>query len=285
MKLKPYLKSLAKPALYLSLIFSLIFIFGCLSPLEPTYKEKEIPYHIKKICQEEYNLDVITKTSGNTLWIYAPLPRIMHKDFQVNKEVALDEEMVNKLRNILTTIGRVIVNADKVPEFYALVVSDITDIGLDYVLIGYVTDIKKSYARFIPWTETNRRYVIQLISNPGALGDTKGEHIVASDIDLRDFLAVQISQRISARFREDDLKSYFKVENSQGRFKDNTFSFQYAIKEVSEPDKKIDVKNEILSIVSYVIQTYEFKDFLMVEITDLLNQDKWVLSKASLRDF
>jgi hypothetical protein len=274
---------LANPVLYFSPLIISIFILGCASEIGPTYKEEELFYQIKKILKDEYKLDVITKQTDNALWVYAPLSRLINKDYAKDKTKLLDEGMIDNLRNILITVGRVILSADKSPEFYCLVASDITEIGVDYTLIGYTLDIKKSYAGLIPWTETNRRYVIHIELNPQALSDTVGRHVWVYNITLEDFLAKQIAQRISGRFQDDELKNYFQVESATGRFNAGTFYFEYAIKEILPKD--IDIKEEMLKIISYVIQTYEFEDFSMVELKDLTNQDTRVLSKARIKEF
>lgn len=283
MRLKQYLRNLVNPVRRVSpLLLLSLFIFGCSNQIEPTYKEKDIPYHVSKICKEEYKLDVITKSAPNTLWLYAPLPRIMHKQYGIEKDKFLDEEIVEKLRNILTTIGRVILSADRSPEFYCLVASDTNEIGIDYVLIGNALDIKKSYAGFIPWTETNRRYVIEVKLNPEALSDAEGKHIQPYEIKFEDFLAKQIAQRFYATLQEEKIKKYLEIEKITGSFSERTFYFEYAIKQ-QEP-QKLDLKQELLNILSYVIQTYEFDDFIMAEIKDLNSQDKLVISKARLKE-
>jgi len=270
---------LANPALCcLSLI---IFIFGCSSPIEPTYKEKDLPDAVKKICKEEYNLEVITERTNNTLWIYAPLSKILHKDYGIKEDKIFDEEMMDKLRNILTTMGRVLVSSDRTPEFFAILASDI-NLGLDYTIIGNVLDIKKSYAGFIPWPEANRRYVMKFEVAPEAIQDTTDKHLKAYDIRLTDFLAEQIAQRITVQFQEESLKKYFKLEKSQGRFSNDRFIFEYSIKEILKPDKKINTFQEILDVVSYCIRTYEFDKFAFAEIKDSLTGDKLILNKEEV---
>jgi hypothetical protein len=281
MKLKPYLRSLANLVLCLSLLSLSLYVCSCSTQIEPTYKEKDIPSFVKQICKEEYQLDVTTQETPNTLWIYAPLPKIIHKDFGKNKDKFLDEEMAEKLRNMLTTIGRVILSADKTPEFYCLVASDI-NIGIDYILTGNALDIKKSYAGFIPWPEANRRYVIDVRLNTEAISDTTGSHIQPYEIKMEDFLARQIAQRIHIYLQEEENKKYFQVEKMAGSFYEDTFSFEYAIKQLQPP--KIDIKKEMLNIASYVMQTYEFDKFLMVEIKDLNSQDKLLVSRARLKE-
>lgn len=176
MRLKPSLKNLVKAALLFNLALYLN-LAGCQSQIEPTYKEKDIPYLVKQICKDEYRLDVTTKRTATTLWIYAPLTKILDKEYGIKEDKIFDEEMLDKLRNILTTIGRVLISSDYTPEFFALLASDI-NIGIDYIVIGNVLDIKKSYAGFLPWTEANRRYVIKLKLDPKAIRVIQPENIL-----------------------------------------------------------------------------------------------------------
>ncbi|MCM8782952.1 MAG: hypothetical protein NC909_00940 [Candidatus Omnitrophica bacterium] len=279
MRSRRSLKSAVDAGLWISILIT--YLLNCSFPTESTYKQKDIPAQIEKICQEEYNLKVITKSSYNTLWIYVPLPNLLHKEFGINKEKFLDEEIINKLRNILITVGRVFLSADNPPEFYCLLASDI-NIGIDYILIGNTLDIKKSYVGFIPWPEANRRYIIKIELNPEAISDETGTHLKPYPIKLEDFLAQQIAQRISMHFQHEELKKYFQVEKVTGTFSDDTFIFEYAIKKVKDSKFKID--DEIISIVSYVLNSYEFDKFLMVEIKDLLSDNKTILSKARIKE-
>lgn len=282
MRLKPSSKNSAKPALLFNFtLFLLLFLSSCSKPIEPTYKEEDIPYLVKQICKDEYNLEVTTQRTTTVLWIYAPLSKILHQDYGTKEDKIFDEEMSDKLRNILTTIGRVLISSDNTPEFFALTASDI-NLGLDYTIIGNVLDIKKSYAGFIPWTETNRRYVIGFRIAPEAIGDSSGTHLQVYEINLVDFLAEQIAQRIGAQFQGEERKKYFKVEKSKGSFRNDTFIFEYSIEQILKPPKEIDIKKEILNTITYCIKTYEFKDFTMVEINDLIRQDKLILSNATI---
>ena len=133
-----------KAALLLFSFFLYLNLSGCQNSLEPTFKEEDIPELVKQILKDEYKLDVITERTETTLWIYVPLPKILDKDYGVKEGKFFDEEMTDKLRNILSTVGRVVLSSNKAPEFFALWASDI-NIGLDYIIIGNVLDIKKSY--------------------------------------------------------------------------------------------------------------------------------------------
>jgi hypothetical protein len=272
---------LAKTALLFSLPLFCLNLSGCQCQIEPTYKERDLPYLVKQISKEEYGLDVTTQRTDNTLWIYAPLSKILSEEYGIKEDKMFDEGMTDKLRNILTTIGRVLISSDYTPDFFALVASDI-NLGIDYTVIGSVLDIKKSYAGIIPWTEANRRYVIRLNLAPEAVGDTAGKHLIAYDIRLADFLSEQIAQRIAVHFQEEGRKKYFKVEKSEGRFFNDAFVLEYSITQIAQPPQPADIKKEILDIITYCIKTYEFKDFSMLELTDLVRQDKLTLSKAAI---
>jgi hypothetical protein len=273
------LKSLIRSVL---LLISLsLLISGCSCPREQTYKEKDIPQIIKKICKDEYGLDVTTQRTVNTLWIYAPVDQILHKDYGKDQNKVFDEEMVEKLRNILITIGRVLISSDDTPQFFALLISDI-NLGIDYTIIGNILDIKKGYAGFIPEEESNRRYVVKFSSAPEAIGDKTGYHFIPQDVTITDFLKEQIAQRIAARFQNEEFKKYFKVDKSEGRFDDGVFSFEYYIEEIAKPRTKIKIRNEILDIIAYCLKTYEFNDFSVVSIKDLRADEKLNFTKTEI---
>jgi len=256
---------------------------SCQNSIEPTYKEDQIPQIVKKICKDEYNLDVTTVRVGGTLWIYAPLQKILHKEFGQSEEKIFDEEMAEKLRNILTTVGRVLISSDNSPEFYALLASDV-NLGIDYAMIGSALDIKKSYSGFIAWPEANRRYVIQFNLEPLAIDDYKGTHLKAMDIKMPDFLAMQIAQRISGFFQSEGNKNNFKVDKVEGKFYNGILVFNYSITQTGNLENKVDIKKEILKTIAYCVKTYDFKDFNNIELTDLITKDTTLLNQAAIWD-
>lgn len=278
---KPFSRNSAKfVLLFLSLLFA-AHAAGCFSNVEPTYKEKDIPFLVKKICKEEYKLDVTTHRTGSTLWIYAPLDKILDKEYGIKEDKIFDEEIAEKLRNILTTISRVLISSDAVPQFFALCASDI-NLGIDYRIIGNVDDVKKSSAGFLPWTESNRRYVIKLTKAPEAIDDTTGTHVNFTEIKLSDFLADQIAQRIGARFQDEEMKSYFKIDRSDGLYRNKVFYFEYNLTQTKPTPKPIKVQSEVVDIISYCLKSYEFNDFNGVTIGNAAGKDTFYLNKAAI---
>jgi len=242
---------------------------GCFSSdFQPTYKETDISAHIQEICLREYKLDVLPIRRGNTLWVYVPQNQLLHAEFGTNPDKIFDEKMVEKARNILTIISRVLLSSDNAPEFFVLVLSDIK-LGLDYSLTANFMDLKKSAAGGIPWNEANKRYVLGFEPNMMAIGDTQGSHLKIYDIKLPEFLGQQITQRVRMIFQEEPLKSYYILKEAGMSFQDNKFIFEYSITPLSQPKEKIDIAQEILAIITYCIKSYEFKDFSQVIIRDL----------------
>lgn len=218
---------------------------------------------------------------GETLWVYIPLPRLLHEKFMVDEDKLFVEEVKEKLINILTSISRVILSADRTPQFYCLFASDI-ELGIDYGLIGYVQDLKQSSAGFIPYTEANRRYVIKFNTAPEAIGDKSGAHLELHDIKFTDFLSMQIAQRIGAKFQEEKLRPYFKVEAVEGKYQNGVFGFSYKIIEVALPQEPVDIQEEILKIITYCLRTYEFGNFSKLSLVDLATGRRTELGKFVL---
>ncbi len=205
----------------------------------------------------------------------------MHKDIGVNRDKFFSEAAKEKLLNIVTSLSRVVLSSDKSPDFYALVAADIK-VGMDYTLIGYVLDIKKAYAGFIPSTELDRRYVMKLINESKSVEDKIGSHLQVFDINFNDFLAEQISQRVNAKFQGEELVKYFKVNSVQGQYKNKNLILQYDIKQIFPTKEPIDIQQEILKIVAYCVSTYEFKDFNQIGLTDLNSGNEVMLGQAAL---
>jgi len=270
---KPSLRNSAKRGL-LCLSSFLLFAFvsgGCdFFPAEtkPTYTEQDIPAAIQKICKEEYGIDVTISRSANTLWIYTPISRILHSEFGKNPDKIFDDVMQEKARNVLTATSRVLLSAEKTPECFVMVVSDVVE-GLDYTITANCLDIKKSYAGAIPWPEANRRFVIGLSANEKAVGDKTGAHVKPYGIKTVDFLAAQIAQRIRYRFAEEDLKKQVTLAGVSAQYSGDTFFISYALTVLPKAQKTVDFSAEMLRIAAYCLKTYDFKDFASLELVDL----------------
>jgi len=252
-----------------SIFFCGFLLTGCFSSdFQPSYKETDIPANIKKICWEEYKLNVVPIRVGNTLWVYVPLDHMLHAEFGKNPDKVFDEGMIEKARNILTSISRVLLSSDKAPGFFVLNLSDIK-LGLDYSLTANLMDIKKLAAGGIPWNEANKRYVVGFEQSKKAINDTSGQHLKVSDIKLTEFLSRQIAQRVRVIFQEEPIKNYFILKGTDVGFQGDKFVFGYSGDLISAPKEKINFPRKILGVIASCFKAYEFKDFSQVLIRDL----------------
>ena len=279
MKLKRYLKKLASLALLLVFSYSFTLLSGCNFNFEPTYKYEDISSTITKIAQEEYKIDVVTNIFEDTLWLYIPLERIFKEKF--NPEDPFEEESLNKIRNVMTVMSRVVLSADKKPGFYVMVISDIKNLGADYTLIGQVLDIDKSNSGYIHWSDMDKRYIKSFVFNPQAMGDKEGKHLQFYNVTLKDFMTNQILQRIQTKVNQIDKDS--KIYTLKAAFDGNHFLMRYNISIKNQAVQPVDLHQQILEIIAFVIRNYEFEDFKYVDITDNYTNTKHIVTKQQLK--
>ncbi|MDD5109485.1 MAG: hypothetical protein PHC29_08340 [Candidatus Omnitrophica bacterium] len=291
MKSKPSLRSLVKSGLKILPI--ILFLSGCSSSTSASFLKEDIPHAVKDICKKEYKLDISTKLIGRTLWVYMPLKDIVSKppkpekyierflledknnffegkilnvnylikpvpEKEKQQEVALDKSVNEKIFNVLQVIRRVLFSVDSSkkddPIFFCIVTADIKN-GVEIKQTFYYLDLKKLSYGFISQTEYQHRIVQDMALSVQIIGDTEGNHLDYRDITLEEFIADQIQNRIRLKFQK------------------------------PEVEKNVDIDKEVLKIVSYTLNTYEFKDFTSVEMNNLASQTKIILNqKAALAD-
>lgn len=287
MKLRLSLKNSASTALS-----SLLLLFyGCSSFDKPSYYTQEnLNESIVKIAKEEYNIPVISKLAGETIWVYIPLkeelfiksdkPEAYVKRFESEpikgelkegllkfeyeiKEIPevketqdkkLNPDALDKISKILRTVRRIIFslkpNGFK-PKFFAVLTSDIKN-GIEILDITYVDDLKKVFYGIISWTEYQHRSLEFVNLSLEAIGDSEGKHMNPYDIDFNDFLAEQIKQRLSIKFNR------------------------------PEVEKGADIDKEVLKSVKNVLEIYNADSFLLVDLKNLITGYRVTMSKSAI---
>jgi hypothetical protein len=281
---------LARAGLLLNLLLIILCVSGCTSSTHPTYLKENIDEAIQNICKKEYNLDVKAKLKGLTLWIYLPLEDMFERSKEPEKYVEryvvehnLDEfkngtlkieylvravpeqekyqelkyakSALEKINNVWKVLRRVLFSMERLkkgePEFFVLVTADIK-MGIMMQEIFYYLDLKKVSYEFISWTEYQHRSIQDMQIAPEIISDKEGLYLNYREITLEEFIASQIQQRIRLKFQK------------------------------PEVEKNADIDKEILKIVAYTLKTYGFKDFLSVELNNLLTNHKIILNQAAI---
>lgn len=289
MKSKLSSKSLVRAAL--KLIPFILFLSACTSSIAPSFLKEDISKAVKDICKKEYQLDIVTNLTGRTFWVYMPLENIITKSAKPEKyierflvedrknqlderilrvnylikpvpetekqqEMSLDKSVNTKIFNVLQVIRRVLFSMDNRetknnPLFFCIVTADIAN-GFELKQIFHCLDLKKLSYGFISQTEYQHRIVQDTGVSAQIIRDKEGSHLVYRDITLEEFLADQIRGRIRMKFQK------------------------------PEVEKNADIDREILKIVSLTLNTYAFKDFTLVEITNLVTGTKVILNQAAV---
>jgi hypothetical protein len=291
MKLKLSSKSLVKAGL--KLLLPLIFILllsACNSSVTPSFLKEDITRAIKDICKKEYSLDTVTTLSGNTLWVYLPLENIISKPDKPEKyterflwekkknsldekilkinyliqptaekekqqEMALDKTVNEKIFNILQVIRRVLFSVGSpkqdIPQFFCIVTADIRN-GFEIKQIFYFPDLKKLSYSFISQTEYQHRIIQNTTVSAGILGDRTGGHLDYRDITLEEFIADQIQSRIKLKFQKPEVEA------------------------------SVNIDKEVLKIVTYTLDAYHFKNFTLLEMSNLVTGKKIIFNQTAI---
>ncbi|MCX5693899.1 MAG: hypothetical protein NT014_02005 [Candidatus Omnitrophica bacterium] len=268
----------------------ILFLSACSSSTEPSFLKEDITQAITDICKKEYKLDLSTKLVGNTLWVYMPLENIITKPEKPEKylerflledtknslnekilkvnylirpttekekqqEVTLDKSVNEKIFNILQVIRRVLFSMGSakkdIPQFFCIVTADIKN-GFELKQVFYFLDLKKLSYSFISQTEYQHRILQDTAISAEILGDRTGKHLNYRDITLEEFLADQIQNRIKLKFQKPEVEA------------------------------DVDIDKEVLKIVTYTLTAYQFKDFSLVELANLVTGKKMILNQASI---
>ena len=260
----------------------ILLLSGCIN-IKPTYTKENIVDSITALCEQEYGIKPRVWLKGETVWIYMPLPRLLNKDFDWDKE---NSEKINK---VMLGVHRVLLSMKPRPQFMVLVASDTEELGIDYYSIAWIPDIVKFQLRLISRDEFSRRHVVRIVEDPKALSDTTGKHLVIEEIRMGDFLAAQIAQRINQKFTLDEkIKDCYEVKEVYGTFQEDTFEIKADIKQIKPLPKgtpDIDIEQEMSRISAYVIKEYDFNDFLMLKLEDPATGVSTSYSRLALRQF
>lgn len=288
MKSKLSSKNLVKSGLrLLPLVF---FLAACSSSLTPSFLKKDAARAIQEICKKEYKIEVSATLSGRTLWVYLPLENIVSRSDKPQKslekflledkknaldsetlkvnywvqpiaekeriqDTILDKSVAEKNSYVLQVIHRVLMSLDKTekdpPQFFCIITADIKN-GVEIKQTSYVPDLKKLAFGLVSRTE----YMHRVIQDPSAsariIGDKTGVHLNYQDIMLEDFIADQIQSRIRLKFQTPEVES------------------------------SADIDKEVLKIIAYTLDAYQFKDFSLVEITNHASGKKTIFNQTSI---
>lgn len=245
--------------------------------IKKTYPDSEIINALSRLCEKEYNIDVRVSVTGNTVWVYYPVEKMLDAKNQ------LDETIHKKLGNIYLCLERVILSTTKKIDFFVIDISDIT-VGIDFLTIGYLMDMKKFLVSSVSRNDYLNRMIRKVNYNPAAVNDKEGKHINKFDIKFTDFIVNLIVDRIQNTLRANPKLA---INYLSASFENGVVSLPYDIVETDEsnPEIKTGIKAEEIfpGIVASVLQGYVFGEFKALELHDMRNDKKTVYTKIELK--
>ena len=245
--------------------------------IPPTYRRATIEKVIKKICRDEFSVNVSVWLEGDTLWLYTPQKAILTDTNRWKESVS------RELNHIFLSLRRVILSMDKPPRFYAFVVSDTGQPGYDVYFIGFVPDLVKFDAGLISQGENQEREVLLSLPNPEAVNDMRGSHVKRHDMTIGEFIALLCRQYMEDRFASKTVKDDFDVTTLDSNFYKGRLTLEFAIAKKKSssflpepfPEAKVAVKKYLQIYSSY-------ENVSEVQITDLTGNKSRIYSKRAL---
>lgn len=254
--------------------FILIFFLSCTIP--PTYSRKNIDEAITTICKDEFGIEVKVKSSGDTLWVYAPFSGLIHED-------EWDKAVQESLRKISIALLRLFLSMKNPPRFFCILTSDIEEPGMDVYFIGYTPDMIKFNMGFISQSEYMKRKIILGFSNPEAVGDTRGLHLQEYDISMGEFIAGLAKQAIEKKLTSAPLNSDFKLTSITTDYLVNTLKVGLDLRPLSLQKSSVNPYDEIKSIVQEILSIYNsLDDITEIEVNNRFTGDVFVYSAEDL---
>ena len=151
-------------------------IAGC----QPTYRKDDVENSIKRICHNEYGIDQVeVQIKGKTLGVYLPLQQLFSVDYEkflsggatgnLENLMQFHPEALNKVEDVLFTTSRVILSTNRPIDFYLLNATDTVVTGIQFVIIGYVEDMKRVRFWDISRSEYRKRLIHDLSINKSVI--------------------------------------------------------------------------------------------------------------------
>ena len=148
------------------------------------------------------------------------------------------------------------VKTDKPPEFFVVTISNITK-GIEIEIMLNFEDYKKAMSPnpIIPHEEYTKRYIAEIRGNTAIINDKEGKHLDHRDITMHEFLGKQLTNRVN---------------------------FKYSRSDFPPGD---DTLKELLAITATTVRLYDFKDFVSVNLKDLVTGDVKNVSREELKKY
>lgn len=197
-----------------------------------------------------------SKYSSNDFTVEYDMTPVKTKQKDLGYTSAYSEEFQKMQGNLISTVARAYFDVKDGPEFFVIVMADITN-GMEFKAIINARDLMMAMSNppVLPPDEYAKRYLSEVVGNLAIIDDTTGAHLDFKEIAWADFLAQQIQNRIYQKYQYSDFPP------------------------------SSDNEDEILQIISTTLQAYQFENFNSIKLRDLHNGKDYIFDKSQLGTF
>ncbi len=267
-----------------------IFIFSFLQGCAPTYPtQADMIEGIKRLCRNEYKIDVNAKIAGKTIGVYMPIKGLFNL-----KDMKLSVEAFEKIDGVMLSVSRVALSGSRDIDFYTVVTADEDVPGAEVVITRYVNDLNRFVHEDISRGEFAKRMVLDVRFNPQAIIDKWTGEFTVEDIQMPDFICRQTSRRIQDEFAANkDLAGRFKVAECAGKLNNRVFVFNVDISREGLPMSELihgkAWHEEVLFLcaktISHVLWAYSFEGFDKVSIANKFDNKVLDIAKKDISGY
>lgn len=250
-------------------IFGFAFLHGC-APTYPT--EADMIEGIKRLCKNEYKVDVKSKVANNTIGVYIPIKGLFNL-----KEMKISTQAFEKVDGVMLSVSRVALSGGKKIDFYTVITADEDVPGAEVVITRYVMDLRRYVFHDISRDEFAKRMIIDVRFNPQAIIDKWTGGFTVEEMKMEDFICQQASRRIQDEFQANkDLAGKFKVAECTGRLQGKVFVFNVDISREGLPMSELihgkawheGALTLCAKTISHVIWAYSYQGFDTISIAN-----------------
>ncbi|MFH0731737.1 MAG: hypothetical protein V2A72_02295 [Candidatus Omnitrophota bacterium] len=250
-----------------------VFISLSLQGCAPTYpNEADMIKGVKRLCKEEYGVDVTANVSGATLGVHMPIKGLFNLE-----TMQLSKQALDKVDGVMLSVSRVALSGSEKIDFYTVVTADEDVTGAEVILTRYVKDLRRYMFHDISRGEFAKRMIIDVRFNPQAILDKWSGQFTVEEVTLDGFICQQASRRITEEFQTNkDLAGKFKVAECAGALKNRVFVFNVDIAREGLPMSEMihgkawhtGVLLFCAKTITHVLWAYSFKDFDKIVIAN-----------------
>ncbi|MGE5280469.1 MAG: hypothetical protein ACM3L6_06990 [Deltaproteobacteria bacterium] len=250
-----------------------------------TYPAATLTDRIPELVKEEHGIDVTATIVGKTLWVYVPM-----QDLIDEKKMTWQAPALERLSKVIGVVHRMALSTDAHIDFLVFVAADVKYMGLEFIAMEYLPDLKEAMLERFSRGEYFLRSVRDVGINPEAQEDATGASRRYHDVTFDEFVCLQIIHRVKSLFaRDESLAARYEIRSTSWSQKFGVLKIDIeCIKKRYDQNAEADQRRPLdlfEMIAAQVVKTYDYYGkFQAIELADSFADDRVRLTPQQLRE-